>query len=73
MGKDVKGELRKLGNLEINILIICTYCYCLLMLKLYYVQELFPIKVDKRVPFHAKFNENYIFYPIICLKYLLIL
>ena len=50
MGKDVKGELRKLGSLEINILIICTYCYCLLMLKLYYVQELFPIKVEKGSP-----------------------
>ena len=45
MGKDVKGELRKLGNLEINILIICTYC--LLMLKLYDLLELFPIKEDK--------------------------
>ena len=60
MGKDVKGELRKLGNLEINILIICTYC--LLMLKLYDLLELFPIKVDKRIPFHEKFNENPIIY-----------
>jgi len=29
--------------------------------KIYLLHELFPFKVDKRIPFHAKSNENIIY------------
>ena len=33
----------------------------LLILKLYVLQELFPLMVGKRIAFHAYFNENNIY------------
>ena len=40
---------------------ICTFP--ILMGKLYILQELFSFKAVKGVPFHAKFNENNIYFP----------
>ena len=36
-----------------------------LIIKLYVLTELFPFKMDKRVPFHAKFNTNniHVYFP----------
>ena len=44
---------------------ICTFPT--LILKWYFFQELFPFSTAKTIPFHAKFNENNVyFFPIIC-------
>jgi len=52
------------------------YLYCqhfwTMILKLYVLQELFPFKEGKMVPFHATFNENNIYLPYNLFKILML-
>ena len=49
--------------------VICTWksinksTFLILIIKLYALQELFPFKAGKTVPFHANLKENIIYFP----------